>query len=135
MYPSDTRAGTFPPITIVTRAPADETLFPNDGNCRRFAQLSRAFAQRTADRYNGSPDLEYVNNLISKWMPESSKTVAVDSHPRLVKFPEKDVLLLVISRLRTHLIRIHKYLINLILEYPGALKTSLFTPCHTKTEY
>lgn len=27
--------------------------------------------------------MEYLNNLISKWMPESSKRVAVDSHPRL----------------------------------------------------
>lgn len=27
--------------------------------------------------------MEYLNKLISKWMPESSKRVAVDSHPRL----------------------------------------------------
>jgi len=53
MYPGSARAADFPPITIITRAPADETLFPNDSNCRRFAQLSRAFAQRTADRWNG----------------------------------------------------------------------------------
>ncbi|KAG0652150.1 putative acid phosphatase [Hyphodiscus hymeniophilus] len=84
MYPSSTRATPFPPITIVTRAPADETLFPNDGNCRRFAQLSRAFAQRTADRWNATSDMEYLNKLISKWMPETgNKRVAVDSHPRL----------------------------------------------------
>lgn len=83
MYPSHTRAASFPPITIVTRAPADETLFPNDGNCRRFAQLSRAFAQRTADRWNSTSEMEYLNKLISKWMPETSKRVAVDSHPRL----------------------------------------------------
>lgn len=73
MYPSSTRAAAFPPITIVTRAPADETLFPNDGNCRRFAQLSRAFAQRTADRWNHTSEMEYLNKLISKWMPETSK--------------------------------------------------------------
>ncbi|KAI9055497.1 hypothetical protein LZ554_000448 [Drepanopeziza brunnea f. sp. 'monogermtubi'] len=83
MYPSKTRAPSFPPVTIIMRAPADETLFPNDGNCRRFAQLSRAFAQRTADRHNSTDDMEYLNRLISKWMPESSKRVAVDSHPRL----------------------------------------------------
>lgn len=82
-YPSDTRAESFPPLTIVTRAPADETLFPNDGNCRRFAQLSRAFAQRTADRWNETQEMDYLNKLISKWMPETSKRVAVDSHPRL----------------------------------------------------
>ncbi|KAL3426001.1 acid phosphatase [Phlyctema vagabunda] len=83
MYPSDTRAAEFPPVTIITRAPADETLFPNDGGCRRFAQLSRAFAQRTADRWNGTDDMKYLNKLISKWMPDYSKKVAVDSHPRL----------------------------------------------------
>jgi acid phosphatase len=83
MYPSQTRTGSFPPPTIITRAPADETLFPNDGNCRRFAQLSRAFAQRTADRWNKSPEMDYLNTMISKWMPEKSKRVAVDSHPRL----------------------------------------------------
>jgi acid phosphatase len=83
MYPSSARASSFPPITIVTRAPADETLFPNDGNCRRFAQLSRAFAQRTADRWNSTNEMDYLNKLISKWMPENSKRVAVDSHPRL----------------------------------------------------
>lgn len=50
MYPSSARTASFPPPTIITRAPADETLFPNESNCRRFSQLSRAFAQRTADR-------------------------------------------------------------------------------------
>ncbi|KAG4426176.1 hypothetical protein IFR04_000642 [Cadophora malorum] len=83
MYPAKVRAASFPPVTIITRAPADETLFPNDSNCRRFAQLSRAFAQRTADRWNETDEMEYLNKLISKWMPESSKRVAVDSHPRL----------------------------------------------------
>ena len=83
MYPSATRSANFPPVTILTRSPADETLFPNDGNCRRFAQLSRAFAQRTADRWNHTTEMEYLNKLISRWMPESSKRVAVDSHPRL----------------------------------------------------
>ena len=83
MYPSHTRSAVFPPPTIITRAPQDETLFPNDGNCRRFAQLSRAFAQRTADRWNESSEMDYLNRLIGKWMPENSKKVAVDSHPRL----------------------------------------------------
>lgn len=50
MYPSKARTGAFVPPTMITRAPADETLFPNDSNCRRFNQLSRAFGQRTADR-------------------------------------------------------------------------------------
>ncbi|KAE8451197.1 hypothetical protein EG329_004361 [Mollisiaceae sp. DMI_Dod_QoI] len=83
MYPANSRSASFPPPTVLLRAPADETLFPNDSNCRRFAQLSRAFAQRTADRWNSTSEMDYLNKLISKWMPESNKRVAVDSHPRL----------------------------------------------------
>ncbi|KAI9755486.1 MAG: hypothetical protein M4579_004277 [Chaenotheca gracillima] len=83
MYPPSSRTLDFPPPTIVTRTPADETLFPNDGNCRRFSQLSRAFAQRTADRWNDTKDMDYLNKLISKWMPPHSSRLAVDSHPRL----------------------------------------------------
>ncbi|KAI9829946.1 MAG: hypothetical protein M1819_005918 [Sarea resinae] len=82
-YPHSTRTASFPRPTILTRTPADETLFPNDGNCRRFSQLSRAFAQRAADRWNDTNEMEYLNKLISKWMPASSPQVAVDSHPRL----------------------------------------------------
>jgi acid phosphatase len=83
MYPLTFRTASFPPPTIVTRTLADETLFPDDGNCRRFAQLSRAFAQRAAGRWNESDEMAYLNRLIGKWMPESSPQVAVDSHPRL----------------------------------------------------
>ncbi len=83
MYPLTARTASFPPPTIVTRTPADETLFPNDTNCRRFNQLSRAFAQRTAEKWNDTDDMQYLNKLISAWMPRSSPRVAVDSHPRL----------------------------------------------------
>ncbi|KAL9121630.1 MAG: hypothetical protein Q9187_001808 [Circinaria calcarea] len=83
MYPSTARTPSFQPPTIITRTPADETLFPNDSNCRRFSQLSSAFAQRTADRWNGSKEMDYLNSLISKWMPVGAERVAVDSHPRL----------------------------------------------------
>lgn len=48
-----------------------------------LTKVSRAFAQRTADRWNNTSDMDYLNKLISKWMPETSKRVAVDSHPRL----------------------------------------------------
>lgn len=81
-YPPSSRTANFPVPTIVTRTPADETLFPNDGNCRRFAHLSRAFAQRTAERWNETEDMAYLSKLFSKWMPGKHK-VAVDSHPRL----------------------------------------------------
>ncbi|KAF2749384.1 phosphoglycerate mutase-like protein [Sporormia fimetaria CBS 119925] len=81
-YPLSARTADFPAPTIVSRTPADETLFPNDGNCRRFAHLSRAFAQRAAERWNDTEDMEYLSKLFSKWMPGNAK-VRVDSHPRL----------------------------------------------------
>ena len=83
LYPSGTRAPEFPPPIIISRSPADETLFPNDASCRRFAALSRAFAQRAAERWNGSEEMDYATKKIGKWMPEDSPRVAVDSHPRL----------------------------------------------------
>ncbi|KAL7947366.1 histidine phosphatase superfamily [Trichoderma barbatum] len=83
LYPPHTRDAEFPPLTIVTRALADETLFPNEGNCRRFAALSRAFAQRAADRWNDTDDMAYLTKKLGKYMPEDSPRVAVDSRPRL----------------------------------------------------
>lgn len=83
MYPPAARTASFPPPTIVSRTPADETLFPNERNCRRFNQLSRAFSQRAADKWNDTEEMKYVNKLISAWMPRESPKVAVDSHPRL----------------------------------------------------
>ncbi|KAF2845655.1 histidine acid phosphatase-like protein [Plenodomus tracheiphilus IPT5] len=81
-YPKNTRTANFPPPTIVLRTPADETLFPNDASCRRFAQLSRAFAQRAAQTWNDTDDMSYLSSKLSKYMPNEAK-VAVDSRPRL----------------------------------------------------
>lgn len=50
MYPADARTSNFAQPTIVTRSFPEETLFPNESNCRRFRQLARLFAQRTADK-------------------------------------------------------------------------------------
>ena len=50
MYPRTARTASFAAPAIVTRRPADETLYPNETFCRRFAQLKDAFARRTADR-------------------------------------------------------------------------------------
>lgn len=83
LYPSHTRDPALPPPTILSRTPADETLFPNDGNCRRLAVLARAFARRAADRWNDSDDMAYLTKKLGKWMPEDSPRVAVDSRPRL----------------------------------------------------
>ncbi|KAJ9628690.1 hypothetical protein H2203_002592 [Taxawa tesnikishii (nom. ined.)] len=82
-YPPTSRAPGLLTPKIITRTPSDETLYPNEGACRRFAQLSHAFAQRTADRWNESEDMAYLNKLIGKWMPEGSNQVKVDGHPRL----------------------------------------------------
>ncbi|KAL7923558.1 histidine phosphatase superfamily [Trichoderma austrokoningii] len=84
LYPPHTRAADFPPPTIISRTPADETLFPNDGNCRRFAALSRAFANRAAERWNDSPEMDYLTRKLGRYMPdESNPRVAVDARPRL----------------------------------------------------
>ncbi len=84
LYPAANREPHFPPPTIVTRAPAEETLDPNDKNCRRFAQISRAFTQRAADRWNNSREMAYLTKKIGKWMPETSPRVLVDGKPKLV---------------------------------------------------
>jgi acid phosphatase len=81
-YPPSARTADFPPPTIITRTPADETLYPNDASCRRFALLSRAFAQRAAERWNDTSDMQYLSKMLSKYMPNEAN-VAVDSHPRL----------------------------------------------------
>ncbi|KAJ9231396.1 hypothetical protein DTO169E5_8008 [Paecilomyces variotii] len=83
MYPAHARTADFPPPVIVGRSVAEENLFPNEGNCRRFRQLARAFAQRAADTWNESEEMDYLNKLWSKWMHPSYPRVAVDSHPRL----------------------------------------------------
>ncbi|CAI7676742.1 unnamed protein product [Penicillium manginii] len=83
MYPTSARTLDFPPPVIVARSVSEETLFPNEGNCRRFRQLARLFADRAASRWNDSEQMEYLNKLWSKYMPETSPKVAVDAHPRL----------------------------------------------------
>ncbi|KAI1176270.1 histidine acid phosphatase [Nemania sp. FL0916] len=83
LYPPHTRSPSFPPPTILQRHINEETLFPNESNCRRFAALSRAFAQRTADRWNQTSEMDYLNKVYGKWMPPGSSRVAVDGQPRL----------------------------------------------------
>ncbi|KAA8893656.1 histidine phosphatase superfamily [Sphaerosporella brunnea] len=82
LYPTPYRHVGIPPPIIVTRTAADENLFPNEANCRRFSMLARAFADDAAKRWNHSPEMDFLNEKIGKWMPEGQR-VAVDSHPRL----------------------------------------------------
>ena len=82
LYPLSARTASFPPPAIVTRTPQDETLHPNDAPCKRLAQLTSAFADRCADRWNDTPEMKYLSQKLSKWMPRQ-QAVAVDGHPRV----------------------------------------------------
>ena len=55
MYPASARTQDFPPPVIVARSVSEETLFPNEGNCRRFRQLARQFAKRAGERCTSIP--------------------------------------------------------------------------------
>ncbi|PTB72844.1 phosphoglycerate mutase-like protein [Trichoderma longibrachiatum ATCC 18648] len=83
LYPPHTRDPNSPPLTILSRYSPEETLFPNDMHCRRFAQLSRAFAQRAADKWNDTDEMRYLTTKLGRYMPDDSPRVAVDSKPRL----------------------------------------------------
>ena len=83
LYPPHTRAADLTEVNMLARPIGDETLFPNEGNCRRFAVLARAFAQRAADRWNDTEEMAYLTRKLGKYMPEDSPKVAVDGKPRL----------------------------------------------------
>lgn len=83
LYPATQRSADLPPPVLVSRSFADETLFPNEGGCKRFAEIAKAFANRAAEIWNPSAELAYINKKIGKWMPADSPVVKVDSHPRL----------------------------------------------------
>jgi len=83
MYPPSCRSPGATAPAIVLRSASDETLFPNEGGCARFAQLAEAFGERAAARWNETDDMKYLNKMFGKWMPKESPEVKVDSHPRL----------------------------------------------------
>jgi acid phosphatase len=83
LYPATKRSADFEPPVMVTRSYQDETLYPNEGGCKRFGELAKAFANRAAEIWNPSPEIAYINKKIGKWMPADSPVVKVDSHPRL----------------------------------------------------
>lgn len=83
MYPTRNRTPDFKPPTVITRMMADEDLFPNEGNCQRLRMLAKAFANRSAERWNQTDDMDHVNKMVGKWMPDPTKRIGVDSHPRL----------------------------------------------------
>ena len=84
MYPLSARTAAFPPPTIITRTFQEETLFPNEANCRRFSQLSKAFGQRTADRCT-TPPYYGLSESTLMLRRERNKRDAVSqfSHPKM----------------------------------------------------
>jgi acid phosphatase len=82
LYPKEFREDNFPSLTIITRSAAEETFYPNDSVCRRFADLSRQYAERASNRWNHTKEMAYVSSKIQKYMPGQAP-VAVDSSPRL----------------------------------------------------
>ncbi|KAM3422794.1 putative acid phosphatase SPBC4.06 [Cercospora zeina] len=84
LYPAASRSPGLVPLPIVQRAVQDETLFPNESGCKRFAELAHQFADRAAKLHNDTEEMNYINEKIGKWMPTESPQVQIDSHPRLV---------------------------------------------------
>ncbi|PPJ55223.1 hypothetical protein CBER1_05698 [Cercospora berteroae] len=83
LYPPASRSPGLLPLPIVRRVIQDETLFPNESGCKRFAEIAHQFADRAAKLWNETEQMEYINKKVGKWMPEESPKVQVDSHPRL----------------------------------------------------
>ncbi|KAI0515097.1 histidine phosphatase superfamily [Xylaria bambusicola] len=81
LYPLGTNR-TSAPWDIAMRSRAEETLLPRTQSCARLAELTRAFSQAAAEKWNGSDDMRYLSEKLGKWMP-GNKAVAVDSRPRL----------------------------------------------------
>lgn len=82
LYPEDKRTADLPPPTILLRDLSNEQLLPNEGGCLRFRALMKAYAKRTAERWNSTPEMDYLNSIYGKYMPEGTR-VAVDAKPRL----------------------------------------------------
>ncbi|KAF8462882.1 histidine phosphatase superfamily [Kalaharituber pfeilii] len=80
IYPSHITANPPPDITILSRPPSEENLFPNEANCRRFRIISRAFAALAISTWNNHPDMQYLQSRIGKYV---DGPVAVDGNPRL----------------------------------------------------
>lgn len=64
------------------RSRAEETLLPSPKSCARLAELTRAFSQGAAEKWNGSDDMKYLSEKLGKWMP-GNKALAVESRPSL----------------------------------------------------
>jgi acid phosphatase len=61
----------------------EENIAPNAPNCRRLDQLVKAFSYLAAEKWNASPEMQYLQSRIGKFLPPGG-IVAVDGQPRLV---------------------------------------------------
>lgn len=82
MYPLELRDKSFQP-TITMRRWQDDQLFPNTYGCKRFDILHKAFSKIACKTWDESPEMEYINSKIQKYMPDK-RPVAVQSHPALI---------------------------------------------------
>lgn len=57
-------------------------MLPSPKSCARLAELTRAFSQGAAEKWNGSDDMKYLSEKLGKWMP-GNKALAVESRPSL----------------------------------------------------
>src|SRR3954449_5887091 len=81
LFPHEWRSPSLKPPTILSRTADNENLMPNESNCRRFLQLSRAFGKRAAERWNDTEDMNFLTAKIGKYL--NSEVAAVDGRPRL----------------------------------------------------
>ncbi|KAF2639123.1 phosphoglycerate mutase-like protein [Massarina eburnea CBS 473.64] len=81
MFPPESRAPEFGPVTIVQRGERHETLLPNENFCARFIQLYKAYTNRTSERWDNSDEMAYINALIGKHIPH--KPIKLAGTPRI----------------------------------------------------
>ncbi|KAI0436078.1 putative acid phosphatase [Xylaria telfairii] len=81
LYPASCRGPRFEQ-TVVMRDEKEEIIMPNESHCPRFVQMMKAYTRYTAARWNGSPEMEYVNQKLQSFMPKGEK-IAVDSKPKI----------------------------------------------------
>lgn len=79
MYPGSKREWQRP--VIVTRGFSDETLYPNDGACKRYGELQNQYGIFLEDKWNKSKEMALLQDRIGKHMPTGK--VTLEGHPRL----------------------------------------------------
>ncbi|KAK1709759.1 acid phosphatase [Colletotrichum lupini] len=80
LYPSQFINGHEEDIKVFVADPRDETLLPPEDFDERFAELLQEFTRRAAIKWNSSPEMQFINRQIGRWMPNGIP-VAVDSKP------------------------------------------------------